>query len=128
MPIQDLPSPRKLSALAANVLGLQVSGDLGPFTIYTDRHGVKVIYPKSPPKEPPSPAQAWQRARFQRAQQDYMALTDETKRAWETLAYHASLCMTGQNLYISIVLKNDYTGLATLIAQTGVFVPDPPEV
>ena len=111
-----------------SVLGVNVSGDLGPLTIYTDRFGKKVGYPRSPPKEPPSDLQVFYRNRFRTAQQSYMLLTPSQKLAWETLIQRTSICMTGQNLYIHIALKAAFDLLTTLQRQTGISVIAPPHI
>lgn len=106
-------------------MGLQVSGDLGGLTIYTDRYGRKVAYPKSPPKKPPTDLQSYHRDRFRAAQQEYMALSPQHKADWESLVRRAALCMTGQNLFIHLALKHAPLDLTTLINQTAIYV-DPP--
>lgn len=125
-PLMVLSHPEHLSPMASNVLGLVVSGDLGDLTIYTDRFGKKIVFPKSPPKDPPSAAQTVQRERFRSAQQAYMALTSQEKIAYEDLALAASLCATGQNLFIHVSLKHSFEFLATLQRQWGIPVPNPP--
>ena len=113
--------------IPASILGLIVSGDVGGETIYTDRHGRKVAYPKAPPKEPPTEFQVYYRGRFRTAQQAYMVLTVLQKSQYEDLTKAAGLCMTGQNLWIHVALKHTFGLLTTLQAQTGVTVtlPDP---
>lgn len=109
-----------------SVLGLAVVGDIADTTIYTDRYGKKIAFQKSPPKEPPSPAQINQRNRFRLAQRAWMELSDESASDWERLVQAASLVMTGQNLYISVALRGNLTTLATLERQTGITVVKPP--
>jgi len=112
----------------ASALGFIVSGDLGPSTIYTDRSGKTVEFPKSPPTTPPSPRQAILRARFRNAQAAYMALTPQLKELWEELARRSLVVMTGQNLYIHFAMVHDYDALSTLNAQCHLAVPSPPAV
>lgn len=111
--------------IPASVIGLIVSGDIDGLTIYTDRHGRKIAYPKAPPKEPPTEPQIWLRARFRWAQSQYMALDASERAAWELLACRASLCMTGQNLLIHVAMKHSFELLDTLMRQTGVTVTPP---
>jgi len=122
-----LSHPDSLSPLSANILGLIVSGDLGPLTIYTDRHGRKIAFPKSPPKKPPSPAQLVQRERFKAAQAAYMAITPEQKHNYELITKRLALCLTGQNLYIHVALSHAFLSLTTMERQARVTVlhPDP---
>ncbi len=108
-----------------NILGIQVSGDLGGLTIYTDRFGKKVPFPKSPPKEPPSPQQSHQRAKFAAAQKEWSTQTDQVKKDYEDLCRITNVPMTGQNLWIHTALRNDFTALETLQRQSGISVPSP---
>lgn len=114
--------------IPAALWGLIVSGDVGDYTAYTDRHGRKVVYPKSPPKKPPSPLQVAQRQRFRLAQAEYMALSFFDKLNWELLTQRASLCMTGQNLFIHIAMRGTYDTLSTLELQYDVSVTRPTPV
>jgi len=111
-----------------SLLGLIVSGDVDGITIYTDRHGRKVAYPKAPPKEPPTKMQVDVRARFKAAQAEYMSITVDQKRAYELLTKAASLCLTGQNLWIHVAMKHTFGTLDTLQAQTGISVIPPSAV
>lgn len=128
--IPSIPTPRKpmAHAVPSSVFGLIVSGDVGELTIYTDRHGRKVAYPKSPPKEPPTDLQAALRTRFKLAQANYMLISDCDKADWERLVQKTHLCMTGQNLFISVSMRRTYGILDTLMHQSGVSVTPPPPV
>lgn len=124
------PAPRNNAmalGIPASTLGLIVSGDVDGITIYTDRYGRKVAYPKAPPKEPPTAFQTYYRGRFKTAQANYMALTVTQKAEYEDLTKRANLCMTGQNLFIHVALKHTFGLLNTLQQQTAVIVipPDP---
>lgn len=112
----------------ASILGLIVSGDCSGETIYTDRHGRKIHFPIAPPKEPPTQMQVDVRTRFKSAQQEYMALAPIDKEDWELLTKRASMCMTGQNLFISVAMKRNQGILDTIMQQTGVTVVSPTPV
>lgn len=108
-----------------DLLGFMVSGDIGGFTIYTDRFYRKVIFPIAPPCEPPSPMQVKQRARFASAMASWRAADQADRDGFEEISLRASLCMTGLNLWIHTCLKGTFVQLATLQRQTGVSVNDP---
>jgi len=111
-----------------NLLGLQVSGDVGGFTIYTDRFGRKTVFPKAPPEKPPSSFQLDVRRRFKSAQAAWSALSSEEKANLESACTKTSLPLTGQNLYLSIALKNDQDGRLTIQRQSGITLPEIPYV
>lgn len=110
------------------LMGIWVSGDVGDHTIYTDRHGRKVVFPKSPPTRPPSANQIAQRERFKDAQGKWKALSDSDKANLEAATIKSGIVMTGQNLYIAVALKNDQTALDTLSEQTGIPLPSIPYI
>ena len=114
--------------IPASLLGLIASGDVDGITIYTDRHGRKVAYPKAPPKEPPTQMQVDVRAKFKAAQAEYMGLTPQQKEDYELLTKAASLCMTGQNIFISTAMRHTQGILDTIQLQTGITVVPPTPV
>ena len=115
-----------MSGLPLSLLGFWVSGDLAGKTIYTNRNGLKVFYNEAPAGDPASGLQQVQRTRFRNAQQAWQAQSPGVKAAYEELVNQASLCLTGQNLWISVSLKHTVSTLQRLIHNTGVSVPTPP--
>lgn len=111
-----------------NVIGFRVMGDVGGFTIYTDRHFRKVVYDKAPPDKPASPAQRITRDRFRSAVQAWKALTPDEKASLERAVHTASLCLTGQNLYTSCALKHADAVYQTIARQTGETLPTLPAI
>ena len=100
------PLPRATIEWIVSFLGLDYGGDLGGWTIYRNKHGKPVFYPRAVPGKPPSPNQQHCRARFKAAQINWMATPKATRIQWETFSKRLSLCMTGQNLYISLSLAD----------------------
>ena len=109
-------------------LGLNVSGDLGAFTCYTDRFGKKVWYPKAPPETPETPGQRRQRDRFAEAVANWSEADQATRDAYEAVSLAASLMMTGHNLWISLSFSQDAAALNTLCHQTNIAIDLPPPV
>jgi len=107
-----------------NLIGMEVSGDVGDYTIYTNRFQKKVAFPKAPPKEPPSELQIIQRASFKAAQKSWMDLTDQEKTNLENATKKLSMPLTGQNLWISALLKSDFQAYLTVQNQSGIILPE----
>jgi len=107
-----------------NLIGLVVSGDLGDTTIYQNKNRKMVVFPKDYRQEPTSPARQAQQSRFQTAQQNWKNLSESEKESLEEMARRLSLCATGQNVYISVQLRNDVEGYSTLERQSGITLPD----
>ncbi len=110
------------------MLGLIVSGDIDGLSIYTDRHGRKIAYPKAPPEKPASPLQTWQRTRFKNAMSNWRNATQAQREDYEQVSLLASLAMTGLNLWLHFSLKGRPPALATLSRQTGITLTMPPTV
>jgi hypothetical protein len=117
----------KIKALLS-MLGIVVTGDLGPLTVYTTRRGRKVSYPRSPPTCPPTQSQLHQRARFADAQAAWARLDAQTKASWEQICLRLSMCATGQNAYMSMALTPNNAGLMDAISRSGITVPTPPPI
>lgn len=109
--------------LPPSMIGIAAAGDVGDLTMYTDRYGKKVWFPKSPPKKPPSPSQAELRGAFKAAQASWSALTRNEKAALEDACKRTSIPLTGQNLWIHSVLTGDSSGYLTVQRQSGVILP-----
>lgn len=106
-----------------SLLGMRVSGDLGPYTLYTDRYLRKQFFYYTPPTKIPTPAQAAQRLRFKEAQAGWNALTSQEKENLEDACRAASLTLTGQNLYISASIKQMTESYEAVGQQTGIPLP-----
>lgn len=106
-----------------NLIGIEVSGDIGDLTIYTNRFGKKVAFPKSPPKKPPSPRQVFQRDSFRNAQAAWNSLTKQQKNNLEMAVLALSAPLTGQNLYISAVIRQSNNDLVTFEKQSQINLP-----
>jgi len=111
-----------------DLLGLVVHGDVGGYTVYTDRFGRKTVFPKLPPEKPHTERQRVQRQRFQQAVKAWKTLSEQEKKALEDAARKLSLVMTGQNLFISIALKHGKELKETIEAQSGITLPAIPEL
>lgn len=111
-----------------NLIGTWVSGDVGGYTVYTDRFGRKTVFPKSPPEKPPTTAQLAQRARFAAAQSAWSQLSASEKANLEAACRRLSLSLTGQNLFMKASLMNMDSALRTVERQSGITLPAAPYV
>lgn len=130
-----LPQAKKLQWIVAmastvpiNLLGLQVSGDVGGITIYTDRFGKKIGFPKSPPKKAPSVEQLRVRTRFRVAQAAWSTLSDDFKFQWEKMSEVNFTGQTGQNLFIHFALIDDQRAFGTLAGIRFLDLSYPPRI
>jgi hypothetical protein len=114
-------------AIPVAFIGTQVSGDIGGYTLYTDRKLRNVAYPRHPPKKPRSILQARQRSRFAFIQSAFADEPQDIQEAWERASLTMSLQMTGRNLYTALAFRQDEPLRQTLERQSGESLPMPPD-
>lgn len=106
-------------------IGWNPTGDLGPYTIYTRHRGTPVLYPRAPPKQPPSRKQLYKRAAFTFAGRQWAALDPHRKQAWALAARRARLRISGYNLYTYYLISRDRPAIRTIERQSGLeLIPD----
>ena len=102
-----------------SMLGFVVWGDLAEVTIYRDKQGKIVWFPKTYPHKAPSDAQLAQREKMTQASNYWGYLTPNRQNQWNLATKRASLCMHGYNLFVHWFLTYDHTAMRTIARQTG---------
>lgn len=115
-------------AIPPTVLGMQCSGDIGGYTLYTDSRMRTVCFPRHPPKVPRSALQALQRTAFGQAVYNWHDTSPATREAYEQATLTLALQMTGLNLWISLSFSQDESLRQTLSRQSRQVLPLPPDV
>lgn len=102
------------------LLGLNPSGDLGPYTIYrTARRGV-VWFGRSPPKRPASYLQRRHRNKWRFAARVWSATPLSDRANWNLVASLAGLTISGYNLFVWYQVIKDRSIIETLERRTGI--------
>lgn len=96
------------------LIGMNPTGDLGPFTIYTSRRAGVVWFIKAPPLTPPTVFQIRQRNAFRLAAEAWRAMLPTRRAAWHQAARRARLYLNGYTLWIWWHTKRDRAALATI--------------
>lgn len=109
-------------------LGRVVSGDLDGITIYTNRRGRKVAFPKAPPLSPPSPLQRYQQGRWKLAMQGWRSLTNQQRLDYAKAVRMLSLCLVGNALWIGLCCRPTDNEWQTLCRQTQLPLAQPTKV
>ena len=109
-------------------IGLNIQGDVGPYTMYTSIRGQIVAFPRVPPLSPPSPSQEAIREYFRQAAREWRALTAEERAGWAKLAQACNLGITGYNLWTHYVRAPNYDSLVVLERRAGFSVTRPPAI
>jgi hypothetical protein len=111
MPIQPRGNPLFF-------LGFVQWGDIAELTTYRRPDGRVVLFAKTYPDKPPSPAQIAVRTHFLAAATRWRSLLPAERGQWNLAARRASLCMSGRNLHCAAYLNPDPAALATIARQT----------
>lgn len=101
-----------------NLFGQVIWGDFADLTMYRRPDGRLVVFAKTWPKKPASPAQQIQRDKLAAAAADWKAGPTNPKQNWDTAAKRASLCMHGYDLFMHWKLTGDRDAILTLERQT----------
>lgn len=99
-------------------LGLVAWGDIAEITIYKDKQGKMVWFPKTYPDKPPSDDQVFQRALMTAGAAAWQALPPTDQAQWHLAARRASLVMHGYDLFQHWFLTRDTSAIRTLERQT----------
>lgn len=101
-----------------SALGIVIWGDLAAWTLYRDKQGKLVAFPKTYPHKAPSADQLAQRAKLTAAAAAWRALTPTQRAQWELATRRASLCCHGYNLWVHWQLSADEPAIRTLERQS----------
>lgn len=108
-----------------SLLGFIVWGDLAEVTIYRDKQGKTIWFPKTYPDKPPSQAQLDQRQVFRDAATEWSYRDASQKKDWHDAARKSSLCMHGYDLFVFWQTTGDEETIRTIERQTGITLLPP---
>ena len=109
-------------------LGLEISGDLGDFTMWRTRRGKIVCYPRTVPGKVPSVSQQNHRQHFRESVQRWNLLTKQQKADYESASLRCSLPMTGHDLWIRWTFAGCIGEAQTIERLARVALVYPPEL
>lgn len=107
----------KLTAMVP-FLGFIAWGDINELSVYRDKQGKMIFFPKTWPDKPPSESQLAQRAKYTAAAVLWKALSDNEREQWDLACRRACLCMHGYNLWQHWQQMADESAIRTLERQT----------
>lgn len=79
-----------------------------------------VVFPRSPPLNPPTIEQIFQRQAFVAAAAEWRLQGPETRAKWKRAARRAALKITGYNLWVYWRCTNDQETIRTIERQSGI--------
>jgi len=102
------------------LLGVMISGDVGPLTFYTSQRQKHVIFDKKPPLNPASQLQLRNRNRLRGIAQAWNVLDKESRDRWESVSKRVGCRCTGFHLWVWWNWKQDRSALRTLERISGI--------
>lgn len=126
--IGEMSNAERETARWWSQLNIGLAGDVGPYTCWTTKRKKLVIIRRAPPDHPASARQLKQRLRFRLSWMHWKAEPQDIKDKWTKLCGHASLCMSGHNLYMSQCMKPTPEQLMNAAADMGITIEMPPWV
>jgi len=101
-------------------LGWNVTGDMGPWTFYTDAQRNIVWFARVPALNPASATQATMRLRWTLAAAAWRMQTPATRNNWELASKRAHLRITGYDLWVHWITVQDRPTILTVGRQAGI--------
>ena len=101
------------------LLGIMISGDIGPLTFYTSQRNNHVVFDKKPPLNPPSQLQLRQRNIFKQIARAWNGLTPVDQAKWEAATKAIGARMNGYHLWVWWNTRQDLYALKTVERQSG---------
>ncbi len=89
------------------LLGLMISGDVGPLTFYTSQRQRHVVFDKRPPLNPASPLQLSNRNQFRVIARAWNGLDQKSRDRWEFVSKRAGCRCNGYHLWVWWQWKQD---------------------
>ena len=105
-------------------LGWDATGDFGPWTFYTNAHGLLVFFLRAPPTKPATPRQAFVRWRLKVHARLWKAMTPQEQEPWETATKRLSLGLTGYNLFQADHFRPGSPTIDTIERQAALTLPN----
>jgi len=103
-----------------SLLGLNIQGDIGPWTCYRNIKRGTVVFLRSPPKEPASELQSMLRLKWSRIARLWKGINQLERDKWISVAKVNKLRISGYNLFLWYHCKKDRGLLKTLTRHAGI--------
>jgi hypothetical protein len=101
------------------MLGLNVQGDIGPMTFYTNKNHKLVGFLRAPPLNPPTQTQEFMRDFYRDCATAWRALGAAERAKWNRVSRKCNLSISGYNLWCWFTRGRDESALRTLENQAG---------
>jgi hypothetical protein len=108
-------------------IGIRPTGDIGQFTMYTNRKGSLVCFLKTRPAKPLTARQRANMRQFTAIASLWQSLSPALREAWRQASQRAGLSITQYNLFVYSNAQPDLSTLQTVQRQSGIYLGFPPK-
>lgn len=116
-----------LTSFPWRLLGFRPTGDVGQFTLYTNRKGKLVCFLKTRPSKPLTSRQRANNRQFAAIASVWRSMSPASRQAWQQACRQAGLTITAYNLFVYSNMQPDSTTLQTIQRQSGIYLGFPPK-
>jgi len=109
-----------------HLLGFRPTGDIGDFTLYTNRKKSIVCFPKTHPGKPFTSRQLANMRQFAAIASVWRSISSASRADWSRACQLAGLTITPYNLFVYANMQPDTSTLETVQRQSGVYLGYPP--
>jgi hypothetical protein len=109
------------------LLGFRPTGDVGQFTMYTNRKGKLVCFLKTRPAKPFTSRQKANMRQFTAIATVWRSMAPWQRQQWRLASQRAGLSVTPYNLFVYSNMQPDSTPLLTIQRQSGIDLGFPPK-
>jgi hypothetical protein len=108
------------AAFPWRLIGIRPTGDVGPFTLYTNRKGKLICFLKTRPAKPLTARQRANMRKFEAIASVWRSMEPAQRADWSLAAKRAGLTITAYNLFIYSQMQPDSSTLLTVQNQSGI--------
>lgn len=109
-----------------HLIGFRPTGDVGDYTLYTNRKGSLVCFLKTHPGKPFTARQRANMRQFTAIASVWRSMPESSRQAWRSACQRAGLTITAYNLFVYANMQPDSATLETVQRQSGIYLGYPP--
>lgn len=109
------------------LIGIRPTGDVGDYTLYTNRKGKLVCFLKTRPGKPFTARQKANMRQFTAIASVWRSMSPALRLDWQRACQRAGLTITPYNLFVYANMQPDCSTLQTVQRQSGIYLGYPPK-
>lgn len=110
-----------------HLIGFRPTGDVGDFTLYSNKKKAIVCFLKTHPGKPFTARQKANMRQFAAIASVWSSMSPALREAWSQACQRAGLTITPYNLFVYSNMQPDSSTLQTVQRQSGIYLGFPPK-